>query len=377
LRTLPNKQPVLRPDGSLFLRDEAQQAANLVTFLDLKVAKSNQRFTPTELGQMMGYSHSILMIEQPHRDEITSFILNPLVVQFVRARRNDGAPNGVEYFFSPPESIRRVSDKDPIPKGLLQLFAFFNGLSGVGFSKIDHPFDVSLGTFLGSGASSRVFSVYDKPQVVKIYSNLSSRTEDAVCEARNLRRVSDIPHVPRLIEEGEGALILEPRAHEIIPGSLQRKHVLQILDVLKQTHSLGLVHRDLRPSNLLLVIGQEDDILLNDWGAAADRDVPAPYSGTLWHASERVLKNLLQGEFEFAPNPSDDLESLVKTVFVLVFPRSAAPPAFPTPFEQSHAQTVLEWWQARALPPFWQKLLEDARASKYEELRIKFSRILP
>jgi len=120
---------------------------------------------------------------------------------------------------------------------------------------VSHPFTSLMHSgFLGSGISSRVFAICNQDNhTLKVMTD----EEDSEHESAMLRIIEKekIPHVPRLIEAGQGALVLSPRATPIVVGQLHCRHALQILDTsaLEAIHKISLYHRDIHPANLILV----------------------------------------------------------------------------------------------------------------------------
>lgn len=97
-------------------------------------------------------------------------------------------------------------------------------------------------------------------------------------------------------------------------GSFTVDQVADILNCLEQSHASGVVHRDIRPENIMQD-GQGKAYLI-DWGFATihtfDASPPA-FEGTFRYASEEVLNAAIDGR-PYRPLPKDDLESFVKTV---------------------------------------------------------------
>lgn len=128
---------------------------------------------------------------------------------------------------------------------------------------------------------------------------------------------------------------------------------------MQAAHLRNVVNRDVRPTNLMYT---QSTIYLVDWGSATLLH-SALYEGTVHYASDRVLQQLAQGLGRVEVGPSDDLESLVASVFCVSHPdahkdlqRVAKSPS-----------TVVQWWtQTWASRPQWQRALTAARAATYD-----------
>jgi serine/threonine protein kinase len=269
----------------------------------------------------MSYAHRLMAIEQPHRTEVTAFLINDGIVQFVRCSRTPDGGFFCETSRTAP--VRRPVPTDPIPEGLYQLYEFFMSkkISLLGYIHVDHPFpSLALSHLLGSGSSGRVFAICgDDTRILKVVPEENETECEA--EAATLRMLATwgISHTPRLVEAGECALVMSPRAVPMQPERFCGRHALQILETLKAAHQHQLYHRDVRPANLMLV---GEDVLVNDWGYAVQGAEPVEYAGTFFQASDRVLEYLEKGMTTFAATAGDDLESLVGTIFALNYPRA-------------------------------------------------------
>lgn len=96
-------------------------------------------------------------------------------------------------------------------------------------------------------------------------------------------------------------------------------HVGQLLACLKGAHEAGVIHRDIRPENIMLDEGGRARII--DWGAAhvTDHAVEEPFQGfvgTFRYGSDEVLGALISSTPR-PPQPKDDLESLVRVVLAI------------------------------------------------------------
>jgi serine/threonine protein kinase len=152
--------------------------------------------------------------------------------------------------------------------------------------------DYDLGELLGAGGMADVYRAYDRilmrDVAVKVLS--SSLTEDGDyvdrfrAEARRVAGLSH-PHLVPVYHAGEENVdgrrflyLVMPLLHESLEDVLQRtgklppaeavKLVLQIADGLDAAHRHGLVHRDVKPANILL--DAERQALLADFGLARE-----------------------------------------------------------------------------------------------------------
>jgi serine/threonine protein kinase len=140
--------------------------------------------------------------------------------------------------------------------------------------------------------------------------------------AREARAASEVdhPHLIDLIDAGDvdgvGYLAMRYvagkslddriRAHGPLPGEDTTRIVAEIASALDALHAAGLVHRDVKPSNILL--DEERGALLTDFGLAKRRDysmltAPGQMLGTL----DYIAPEMLRGE---EPGPSADLYAL-------------------------------------------------------------------
>ena len=145
--------------------------------------------------------------------------------------------------------------------------------------------------------------------------------------AREARAASEVdhPHLIDLLDAGEvdgiGYLAMRYVAGKSLDDRIQARGPLPIEDTtrivaeiasaLDALHAAGLVHRDVKPSNILL--DDERGALLTDFGLAKRRDysmltAPGQMLGTL----DYIAPEMLRGE---EPGPSADLYALGCVVF--------------------------------------------------------------
>jgi serine/threonine protein kinase len=145
--------------------------------------------------------------------------------------------------------------------------------------------------------------------------------------AREARAAAEVDH-PQLIDvidagdvDGTGFLAMRYvpgrslddriREHGPLPLEDTTRIVAEIASALDALHAAGLVHRDVKPSNILL--DDERGALLTDFGLAKSRDysmltAPGQMLGTLDYIAPEMLKGS-------EPGPSADLYALGCVVF--------------------------------------------------------------
>ena len=163
----------------------------------------------------------------------------------------------------------------------------------------------------------------DLEQEMKIYDILNSKVE-IDCIPKLCGHVTD----PDDREERKLGIVL-PLGYPINLGifpsrtlSLDglKNHFLDLVEGLSLVHNQAqIIHRDIRPENLV-ILKDKKQVAFIDWGYSVqltDGEYVGPYSGTLKTASNSVLNQLQNSYDNVIVRPKDDMESLVKTYFLL------------------------------------------------------------
>jgi hypothetical protein len=157
-------------------------------------------------------------------------------------------------------------------------------------------------------------------------------------------------NVPLLLGENATHLLVRPLAKHFRHAQPRRflaRHAAELLAVLRCVHGLGLVHRDVRPGNVFLVVDTEDEaacsecaapswpLLLNDWADTAVLGQPtAHYTGApspfMAPWIEEALGTAPSGgsAATYTPRRCDDLYTFVVTCYAASCDLNSRSPQF-------------------------------------------------
>ena len=180
---------------------------------------------------------------------------------------------------------------------------------------------VDIVQFLGMGATASVFAAArvdadGSVGVLKVFDGTNAETAAALCanEVHVLERLRGVSGVPTLLrawntESGMRCILTTPRCTPLNDPI----RLLEVIQILKDIHTLGFVHRDVRPSNILA--DPDGAAHLVDVGFAVASGTVCDFAGSLAFTSERQRA---AADGAAAAAPSDDLVALVNTSAALV-----------------------------------------------------------
>jgi len=243
----------------------------------------------------------------------------------------------------------------------------------------------SVVRMLGSGKTATVYEVDDATErkFAKLFSEQSERER----EWEILQQLTPLHILPfRGLQSVDGmsgrgqpqyAIVGSPVLQAVTESTLHREHWIQLLDNLRLLHENGYVHRDVRPANIML---DNNTLKLIDFGYASKAGRECLFAGTITFASRAVLEKLASGAVAFTPQPSDDLESLVKYRC-----KSWSSAEWKWSFKsmksldwQQHARLAMEGWSSftqrapEKLSYAMEDMLNMARRCDYQGLRSAF-----
>jgi len=251
--------------------------------------------------------------------------------------------------------------------------------------------NVFVRRFLGSGVSSVVYELELCTNATVKYaaklprSQLTAGAMTAACgdvdasvelelaALRKLRAVAASTGVPPTgvpeVAAHAGHCIVFKHVYAALEGSMTRPMVEQLFGVLKLAKAAGVVHRDLRPENLMLLsegsAGSEEQLVVIDWAFSASAKAdetfdPLLFAGAVTYGSDRILHLLCDGAADIVPSFADDLVSAAR----ICLDYSAAPNLRIRRMTDANAlikqlaEASLAYW--RSAPRAWDSVIEIA-----------------
>jgi hypothetical protein len=295
-----------KPDVSFFPASldtsKKLDAVDVVLCGEIKPRKSsNDIGNNTALGEIVTFSHEVIA-SSPNRNFCYSFITNCEDIIFIKSTYN--LNNGeYSYLKTPPYKIQIEGGK------------FLSALLTRSYDELGWKpnFQTMDGNILkaiekvGTGATSTVWRI--NGQVVKQYRH---DFRDILELESTILGSLDFEGVPKIVAKGQDFLVMKPFGTSVEKGKITKSQLQSLIKILRQAHKKGVIHRDIRWSNLLT--NEKGEIMLIDWGFAISSSSFGAYKGCLTYAADDVLQALLKSP-QVASYPKHDLHMLSRMIY--------------------------------------------------------------
>lgn len=226
-----------------------------------------------------------------------------------------------------------------------------------------------VGRWLGEGATSKVYAVYVGN--VECAAKVAKPGHSISMDLRNLEKLQDIKGIPKIVmSDAPSVLLLTPVAKQFNLVQLCKNqmynHVGELVGTLECAHKRGIVNRDIRTANILIA---EDQFIIVDWGFATSANELDKYAGTIHFASSRVLEILKKGHYIFAFEPSDDLVSLVRTLYAFSRLNGMRVQSLLSDLSNDDYAEIQKFWETELSNSSWEKAELYAKQCDYAALK--------
>jgi hypothetical protein len=303
------------PDISFFAQGTAKPVATeFVAVGDCK--GSNWSGTSSsEKGQILLYLHRMLDA-QPERQFGYGFMTNNKVIILIKGYRSSESPFLVRWCISSVLSFEQGM------KVWLQLMREDSGY--VGPAVVD-GYPITFHETLRPGGTCRAFGAKYRGKLVvaKLYSDEATASDNASRTNRaafivlqaSQSTTTNLATVPTVVVTGGNWLLIEPKGTPLKTWLLTKTHIDRLVNTLQVVHAAGIIHRDVRVSNIFFLT--HENVLLNDWGSSVTVDEGATlYAG----APEPHIHPQIPLTELYQPSPQHDLYSLVSSIAQLLLP---------------------------------------------------------
>lgn len=336
-----------KPDVSFFAPEKDSSTVsqfNVVIATEIKTRKTLANIeTDASTGEMATWAHRILRC-QPLREFCFTFITDCENILFLKTVL---VADGYKYFMTPSYKLEGTGTK------FLQTL-LSAPLDSLGFNRPIFEVDnraYHVKSLLGEGLTSSVWS--DGTVAIKQYKpKYYDIQQNEVAILETLATLNS-PNLPKLVDKGNRFIVMSPLGTSFLP--ITRRSVKAVLNILKQAHEVGIVHRDLRLSNIIKV---GDEIVLIDWGFASEHSKqPVSFRGNIHCAAPDVLEANLD---TYVPYPKHDLHTFARAIYVETLKDS--------PGDTLDRLQIAEFWDKAFVEGAWKKIAEAAELCDYASL---------
>ncbi|KIL63717.1 hypothetical protein M378DRAFT_655859 [Amanita muscaria Koide BX008] len=199
-------------------------------------------------------------------------------------------------------------------------------------------------------------------------------------------------HVPQLVWKADNQLGIMPCGRPVDldngePAYISRRIVKGLMDGLQFLHAMNIIHRDIRPSNLVL-FGADDKchVVIIDYENAVDNNQKTSYEGGMICLPRHLLQHHLErgghvprfgapieSSDSYTPRKQDDLHAAILVVLQILFFRWFRQfPVWLVEKDPKRTQDVCDLWDNIERSAIWKPFLQAVQAMDddvYEKLK--------
>lgn len=337
---------------------------------DVTVAmEMKKKFTEKDQIEALDYGERLLCIQRGRKSAYSALLHCCKKDKVIRWLKIEETSDGK---FS--TKISRPASLAPSGEGQKQLLTILTKSSeelGLDFPTIKSSETndlVQITSLIGEGATSTVYAANFRGQqgVLKLlkpgFENRADHEYNILKHELEKENLKGIPSAVTMI--CNGALFFAEELTYV--NILNSEQCTELIDILKNAHSAGVVHRDVRPDNIMQSLNGQ--VFLIDWGFAyrlSEQSIP-PFEGTFRYASDDVLDSAIISS-ERAPQPKDDLHSLARIILSQNSTCLKGELAELTPANLKAAKDL--WQRKRDSYPSHEWLFDAAERCQYDKMK--------
>jgi len=367
-----SNNPILdnrKPDLCFFFGEDPLSGVYVAIVGEIKKKQSTGLFSGGHIGEVLTFGERCLKL-QPLRMQITVFLTDCYIIQFFKIEKSNEQEK--KYYCTSVMGVRTNSDGTS-QEGILALGSLLTRSReelGVNTPIPKFKANISLNKLLGRGATSIVYEGIGKKESYAVKCILPEHEDVCEHELHILSSLSKVNRIPKVVEQSSDMLLLKPIG-EHFRSNFKLSHLKQIIETLQMAHRKNIVHRDIRPDNLLMVADDNEETLVIDWGFAVRTPFTGPYSGTLHFASDRVLMEMEKDRSNVLVSANDDLHSLIRAVYGILFPNDIN-----SLLLSKNSSYIRTFWKEKFQGKIWENCEEAAESVDYEKIIELFSLFL-
>ncbi|CAH1768421.1 623_t:CDS:2, partial [Entrophospora sp. SA101] len=374
--------PVLatrKPDFVLIPRYSHLDYLNVIAIGEIKKLTS-ANFSNAQIGQAVSYGEKLLQL-QPQRNFVFVVLTDCITINIYKVSKVDNYQKSItqfKYEYIAPQPMEYNSSNN---NGWKYLVTFMESSpSELGWIEPSLKFGsetVNLVRSAGVGRTSVVYEGKHNDEFVVV--KMAKKVEYLLCFEREkdvLEKLSTLnsPYIPKILFNNYNTLVIT--SHGVKVNNLRKKDIKDIITTLRDVHSCGIIHRDLRKYNFLCNFDDlSENILIIDWGYSTSNSESTKFAGALECMPNEVLESLINGE-EIIYGPKVDLMCFVRSFYLMIHRPSLDRSPFDKDYDiKKRAQTLLNFWSGCGKSDVWDSIYNAIEELDYDKLIQELERI--